>query len=130
MFNLEEKISEWRKQMLAAGIRSPVPLEELEIHLREKPDEFKSTLLRQSEPSWTALAERSGDSAFGRTEIFLQSKIFRPDESGVAAAALPPQSKMPAVQILLLSLTNLTPPPCISPHLHKTGCGLNFLHEF
>ena len=35
MFNLEEKISEWRKQMLAAGIQSPVPLEELEIHLRE-----------------------------------------------------------------------------------------------
>ena len=35
MFNLEEKISEWRQQMLAAGIQSPVPLEELEIHLRE-----------------------------------------------------------------------------------------------
>ena len=36
MFNLEEKISEWRQQMLAAGIQSPVPLEELEIHLREE----------------------------------------------------------------------------------------------
>ena len=36
MFNLEEKISEWRKQMLAAGIQTPVPLEELEIHLREE----------------------------------------------------------------------------------------------
>jgi hypothetical protein len=36
MFDLEEKISEWRKQMLAAGIKSPVPLEELEIHLREE----------------------------------------------------------------------------------------------
>ena len=35
MFNLEEKISAWRQQMLAAGIQSPVPLEELEIHLRE-----------------------------------------------------------------------------------------------
>ena len=35
MFNLEEKISEWRKQMLTAGIKSPVPLEELENHLRE-----------------------------------------------------------------------------------------------
>ena len=34
MFNLEEKISAWRKQMLAAGIKTPVPLEELEIHLR------------------------------------------------------------------------------------------------
>ena len=36
MFNLEQSIAEWRKQMLAAGIKSPVPLEELEIHLREE----------------------------------------------------------------------------------------------
>lgn len=36
MFNLEEKISEWRRQMLAAGIQSPVPLDELENHLREE----------------------------------------------------------------------------------------------
>jgi len=35
MFNLEEQISRWRQQMLAAGINSPVPLEELENHLRE-----------------------------------------------------------------------------------------------
>ena len=35
MFNLEQSISEWRQQMLAAGIRTPVPLEELESHLRE-----------------------------------------------------------------------------------------------
>jgi hypothetical protein len=36
MFNLEKSIADWRKQMLAAGIKSPVPLEELEIHLREE----------------------------------------------------------------------------------------------
>ena len=35
MFNLEPSIAEWRRQMLAAGIQTPVPLEELEIHLRE-----------------------------------------------------------------------------------------------
>jgi hypothetical protein len=35
MFSLEEQISEWRRKMLAAGIGSPVPLEELENHLRE-----------------------------------------------------------------------------------------------
>jgi hypothetical protein len=35
MFNLDEAISEWRKQMLAAGIKTPVPLEELETHLRD-----------------------------------------------------------------------------------------------
>jgi hypothetical protein len=36
MFSLEQSIAEWRKQMLAAGIKTPVPLEELEIHLREE----------------------------------------------------------------------------------------------
>jgi hypothetical protein len=36
VFNFEQSIAEWRKQMLAAGIKSPVPLEELEIHLREE----------------------------------------------------------------------------------------------
>src|SRR5580692_3079342 len=35
MFNLDQQISEWRRQMLAAGIESPVPLEEMEIHLHE-----------------------------------------------------------------------------------------------
>jgi hypothetical protein len=36
MFNLEQSIAEWRRQMLAAGIKWPVPLEELESHLREE----------------------------------------------------------------------------------------------
>jgi hypothetical protein len=36
MFNLESAISAWRSQMLAAGIQSPVPLEELESHLRDE----------------------------------------------------------------------------------------------
>jgi len=36
MFNLETAIGEWRKQMIAAGVKAPVPLEELELHLREE----------------------------------------------------------------------------------------------
>ena len=48
MFNLDHAISEWRKQMLAAGIKSPVPLEELEIHLREEIErQMKSGLRAQ-----------------------------------------------------------------------------------
>ncbi len=35
MFNLEEAILEWRRQMLSAGIKTPVPLDELENHLRD-----------------------------------------------------------------------------------------------
>ena len=48
MFNLDHAISEWRKQMLAAGIKTPVPLEELENHLREEIElETKSGLNEQ-----------------------------------------------------------------------------------
>ena len=36
MFNLEQAIADWRQRMLAAGIETPVPLEELELHLREE----------------------------------------------------------------------------------------------
>jgi len=32
MFNLEQAIADWRQKMLAAGIETPVPLEELELH--------------------------------------------------------------------------------------------------
>ena len=35
MFDLEKCISDRRKQMIEAGIKTPVPLEELERHLRE-----------------------------------------------------------------------------------------------
>ena len=34
MFNLESSITEWRRQMLAAGVKSPNVLAELESHLR------------------------------------------------------------------------------------------------
>lgn len=36
MFNLDQTISEWRRQMLAAGIKTPRPLDELESHLRDE----------------------------------------------------------------------------------------------
>jgi hypothetical protein len=38
MFDLEQSIAEWRRQMIDAGIKSPVPLDELESHLREELD--------------------------------------------------------------------------------------------
>jgi Clp amino terminal domain, pathogenicity island component len=35
MFELEKAIADWRQRMLAAGIKAPMPLDELESHLRE-----------------------------------------------------------------------------------------------
>jgi len=63
MFDLEQAIADWRKQMLAAGIKTPVPLEELESHLREEIErEIKSG---QSEQLAFGLAGRQ----IGETHI-------------------------------------------------------------
>lgn len=35
MFNLDQAITEWRRRMLAAGIKTPAPMNELEGHLRD-----------------------------------------------------------------------------------------------
>src|SRR5215469_11868219 len=38
MFNLEQSILEWRRQMLSVGLRNPNVLDELESHLWEEAD--------------------------------------------------------------------------------------------
>jgi hypothetical protein len=35
MFNLDQSINEWRRQMTAGGVKGPVVLDELESHVRE-----------------------------------------------------------------------------------------------
>ena len=54
MFDLEQSITEWRKQMLAAGIKTPVPLEELESHLREEIERQTKSGLSETEAFKTA----------------------------------------------------------------------------
>ena len=49
MFNLEQAISEWRQQMLAAGIKTPVPMEELESHLRDEIERQMNSGLSEAE---------------------------------------------------------------------------------
>jgi hypothetical protein len=49
MSNLDQTITEWRRQMLAAGIKTPVPLEELEIHLREEIERQMKSGLSEAE---------------------------------------------------------------------------------
>ena len=43
--------------------------------------------LNEAMASWSAVAERSGDTAFARTRVYLDSEIFRSHESGVALGA-------------------------------------------
>ena len=43
MFDLEQAIAEWRREMQEAGIKTPTPLDELEIHLREEIERQKKS---------------------------------------------------------------------------------------
>jgi hypothetical protein len=68
MFDLEQSIAEWRRQMLAAGIKTPVPLEELEIHLREEIEQqIKSGLNKQK--AFEISVARIGEAAPIRKEF-------------------------------------------------------------
>jgi len=71
MFDLEQSITEWRLQMLAAGIKTPAPLEELELHLREEIDQqIKSGT--QVQTAFSSAIEKIGRVEFLR-EQFKQS---------------------------------------------------------
>jgi hypothetical protein len=49
MFNLEQAITEWRRRMTAGGIKAPVPLDELESHLREEIERQMKAGLNETE---------------------------------------------------------------------------------
>jgi hypothetical protein len=55
MFNLEQSIAEWRQQMQAAGVKTPVPLEELESHLRDEIERQMNTGLSEAEAFQSAV---------------------------------------------------------------------------
>jgi hypothetical protein len=59
MFSLEQSIAEWRKRMLAAGIKTPAPLEELEIHLREEIERQMKMGLNQQD-AFTSAVQKLG----------------------------------------------------------------------
>ena len=59
--------------------------------------------------SWSAVAERSGDTAFARTENFQVENNFRAVKSGVALR-FPPQSKTSRVGESLSFIEEISPP--------------------
>ncbi len=68
MFDLERAISDWRRRMLTAGIQTPVPLEELEAHLREDVEQqLRSGLGAQQ--AFEISTARIGEPALIRTEF-------------------------------------------------------------
>lgn len=124
MFNLESSINLWREQMLAAGIQSPVPLDELESHLREEIQELTAS---GKEPS-TAFA--SAVEKFGPARTLHQE--FKKD-SGINALSFHRFATVPGVLAVLWfagCLTDLiTVSGWFSPHApHHNNLDLGLLN--
>ncbi|MDB6122598.1 MAG: clpC [Pedosphaera sp.] len=68
MFNLEQAISEWRKQMSAGGIKTSEVLDELESHLRDDIEQqIRSGTTAQ--PAFEAAIQRIGQAHALKTEF-------------------------------------------------------------
>ncbi|MGO8698370.1 MAG: hypothetical protein ACLQVY_11705 [Limisphaerales bacterium] len=59
MFDMEQALTLWRRRMLEAGIKTPVPLEELEEHLREEIEE-QLALGTEAQLAFNAAMEKLG----------------------------------------------------------------------
>ena len=68
MFDLEQSIAKWRRQMLAAGIQTPVPLEELENHLREETERQTKSGLNERE-AFTSAVQKIGQARALKAEF-------------------------------------------------------------
>ena len=99
MFDLEASIVQWRRQMLAAGINSPVPLEELESHLRDDVDRQVRSGQDAQEAFATAVARIGHATAirdeFNKTEgtaMHDRKRLFSLGDPGSAGfySAIPP----------------------------------------
>jgi hypothetical protein len=78
MFDLNNAIMEWREQMLAAGIKTPAPMEELESHLRDDVEERMNSGL-SAEEAFELAAQQIGTGAvlrleFDKVPLTLESK--------------------------------------------------------
>jgi hypothetical protein len=75
MSDLEQSIADWRQQMLAAGIKTPVPLEELEIHLREEIERQKTSGLNEQN-SFEISVQRIGQPKMLKSEFKKSERTF------------------------------------------------------
>jgi len=68
MFDIEQSTAKWRRQMVAAGIKSPSVLDELESHLREDVSQQMRCGLEAHEPfEWAS--SRIGQGSVLKTEF-------------------------------------------------------------
>jgi hypothetical protein len=81
MFNLEQSVAEWRKRMLATGINEPVPLEELEGHLREELERLMQAGFKEREAFENAACQigqpQSLKNEFTKVDTSIMKTIFK-----------------------------------------------------
>ena len=88
MFELDNEITKWREQMLAAGIETPMPLEELECHLREDVEQQVSSGL-DARQAFEAAARRLGSAIELKSEFeIVSSTLTNPDNLFMAFTAI------------------------------------------
>ena len=68
MFDLEQSIADWRRQMLVAGIKTPVPLDELESHLRDEIEQQMKSGLNEQE-AFNSAVQKIGRAGLLKTEF-------------------------------------------------------------
>src|SRR4051812_43917621 len=92
MFNLENAISEWRKQMSAGGVKTPAPLDELESHLREDVEQ-QMRLGLTGQQAFESAVQRIGHVTALRSEFAKVNEVSREKRKFISlffvASALP-----------------------------------------
>ena len=90
MFNLDQAITEWRRQMAAGGIRPPAVLDELESHVREEMERLVRSG-NDAEKAFEAAVRKIGPASVLR------------DEFKKSAGAAGVEKLMMAVAVLVLA---------------------------
>lgn len=86
MFDLDDAITEWRQEMRAAGIKSPLLLDELENHLRDEvdrriglgsgvPHAFEAAVLQMGRAGQISTEFRSALSNIGNPDEIMKLRI-------------------------------------------------------
>jgi len=81
MFNLDDEIEKWRREMIATGIKTPVPLDELESHLREDIERQTKSGLPEVEAFRTSVQKmgqaRALESEFKKVEATKEERAWK-----------------------------------------------------
>ena len=113
MLNLEQAIADWRKQMLAAGIKTPVPLEELEIHLREEIERQAKAGLNEQD-AFTSAVQKLGSAHTVQNEFMKVDKThgalkWKRMEIGLTLATILVPLLFGAIVLKRASFIDMTP---------------------